>query len=89
MNFSLIGDSMCTEGWVNLLRVMIMNGLPGLAVVIFIIVIAVIVGFEAGRWWAEAMRGSFEARLAWRRRKMYRQQRKKRKPVRGNAHDPH
>jgi hypothetical protein len=80
---------MYPEGWVNLLRVMVMNGLPGLAVVIFIIVIAVIVGFEAGRWWAEAMRGSFDARMAWRRRRMYRQQRKKRKPVRGNAHDPH
>jgi hypothetical protein len=63
--------------------------ISSLTSLILIIVIAVIVGFEAGRWWAEAMRGSFEARMAWRRRKMYRQQRKKRKPVSGNAHEPH
>jgi hypothetical protein len=74
---------------VSLLRVMVMDGAPGLAVVIFIIVIAVIVGFEAGRWWAETKRGMFEARMAWKRRRMYRTQRKKRKPVSGNAHDPH
>lgn len=73
------------EGWVDLLRVMVMDVAPGLAIFI-IVIVAIVVGFEAGRWWAQTMRGLFDARMAWRRRKMYRK-RKKRKSVSGNAPD--
>jgi hypothetical protein len=67
-----------------------MDVAPGLAVfIIIIVIVAIVVGFEVGQWWAEFRRGSFEAQIAWRRRKLYRTQRKKRKPASGNAHDSH